>query len=224
MPPAGVQAALRQAFARWGRPAAIRVDNGGPWGSSGGDLPPELALWLIGLGLDVRWNDPRSPRQNGVVERSQGTARRWGEPWRWDTAAALQRRLRQLDQLQREAYPYRDGQSRLQVYPGLASSGRPYRPAWERRHWDHARVLAHLAGYALRRRVDTNGKVWLYHRPHYVGWTHRRKDIFVMLDPIRVEWVFADDQGRQLRSAPAEELKARRIRGLTVSRREGSAE
>jgi hypothetical protein len=43
VPPADVQTPLRQAFARWGRPATIRVDKGGPWGSAG-DLPPDLAL------------------------------------------------------------------------------------------------------------------------------------------------------------------------------------
>src|SRR5260370_700151 len=65
VPPADVQAELRRAFARWGRPAMLRVDNGGPWGSAG-DWPPELALWLIGLGLEVPWNDAHTPQQNGV--------------------------------------------------------------------------------------------------------------------------------------------------------------
>ena len=69
------------------------------------------------------------------------------------------------------------------------------------------------------RRVDKNGDVSLYHRPHYVGCMHRGKDVYVMVDPERVEGVFADRQGRQLRSQPAEELQARRIRGLTVTKR-----
>jgi hypothetical protein len=36
---------LRDAFARWGLPAQLRVDNGTPWGATGG-LPPALVLWL----------------------------------------------------------------------------------------------------------------------------------------------------------------------------------
>jgi hypothetical protein len=43
---------LRRAFADWGRPERFRVDNGVPWGSWG-DLPTDLALWLIGLGVGV---------------------------------------------------------------------------------------------------------------------------------------------------------------------------
>src|SRR5207244_2987294 len=66
-----VQADLRRALARWGLPASIRVDNGLPWGSDDG-LPPELACWLIGLGVEVVWNPPYRPQANGVVERSRG--------------------------------------------------------------------------------------------------------------------------------------------------------
>ena len=71
----------------------------------------------------------------------------------------------------------------------------------------------------MPRRVDKNGDVSLYHRPHYVGCMHRGKTVYVMVDPERAEWLFVDAQGRQLRSQPAEELSAKRIRGLTVTRR-----
>lgn len=213
-----VQAELRRAFARWGRPATVRVDNGGPWGSAG-DLPPDLALWLMGLGIAVHWNDPHQPEQNGIVERSQGTGKRWAEPWRCATAAALQQRLQEMDAIQRDDYPSIAGRSRAAAFPALAHSGRRYTEAWERGHWEHRQVLEYLAGYAVPRRVNKNGDVSLYHRSHYVGCMHRGKDIFVMVDPERVEWVFADRQGKQLRSQPAEELQAERIRRLTVTKR-----
>lgn len=218
VPPTAVQAELRRAFARWGRPATIRVDNGGPWGSAG-DLPPDLALWLIGLGMDLHWNDARTPSQNGVVERSQRTGKCWVEAGQCDTPEQLQRRLQEMDALQRESYPVQGQASRAAAFPQLAHSGRPFSAAWERRHWDHARVLHHLAGYAVVRKVDKNGDVSLYHRPHYVGILHRGKSVYVMVDPERVEWVFADEQGQQLRVQPAEELQAARIRGLGVTSR-----
>lgn len=66
-----VQEALRADFSRWGMPQKIRVDNGHPWGSSG-DLPPDLALWLLGLGIEVIWNRPHHPQENSRVERSHG--------------------------------------------------------------------------------------------------------------------------------------------------------
>jgi hypothetical protein len=196
----------------------VRVDNGGPWGSPG-DLPTDLALWLFGLGIDVHWNDPHTPQQNGVVERSQGTAKRWAEPSQCDTPAQLQHHLRTMDGIQRDDYPSIAGQSRRAAFPGLQHSGRPYSRAWERQHWDHRRALEHLAGYALVRRVDQNGKVSLYHRPHYVGSLHVGQQVYVMVDPERAEWVFADLAGQQLRSAPAEELGAERICRLQVTNR-----
>jgi hypothetical protein len=82
----------------------LRFDNGGPWGSDG-DWPPDLALWLIGLGVDVHYNDPRAPTQNAVVERSQGTSKRWGEPQTCASAQELQKRLRRFDSIQRAVYP-----------------------------------------------------------------------------------------------------------------------
>lgn len=219
VPATAVQAELRRVFVRWGRPLAVRVDNGGPWGSAG-DLPPDLALWLLGLDIDIHWNDPHAPEQNGVVERSQGTGTRWAEPWTCATGAQLQRRLQKMDTIHREVYPSHAGRSRLEAFPELAQGGRPYSVAWERRHWDHRRVLEHLAGYAVPRRVNKNGDVSLYHRAHYVGSMHRGKNIYVMVDPDRVEWVFADEHGQQLRSQPATELQAERIRRLTVTKRD----
>jgi hypothetical protein len=103
------------------------VDNGVPWGSAG-DLPTDLALWLIGLGVGVDYNPPRTPQDNGVVERSQGTAKRWGEPHACDSPEELRRRLAVMDEIQRQEYPSVAGRSRSEAYPGLAHSGRAYAP------------------------------------------------------------------------------------------------
>jgi hypothetical protein len=209
---------LRRAFGRWGRPERFRVDNGTPWGSSG-DLPPELALWLIGLGVGVTWNPPRRPQDNGVVERSQGTAKRWAEPGTCAGAAELQRRLEEMDGIQRQEYPSLRGRSRLEAFPQLSHSGRAYSPAWERAHWSLEAAAAHLAGYAVPRRVDKSGMVSLYNRNHYVGVLHRGGTVYAMFDPESKEWVFADERGQQLRCRPAVEINREAIIGLTVTHR-----
>jgi hypothetical protein len=196
----------------------MRVDNGAPWGSAG-DLPTDLALWLIGLGVAVDWNPPRRPQDNGVVERSQGTAKRWAEPSACADVAELQRRLEEMDDVQRREYPSVRGRSRWEAYPRLDHSGRVYSPAWEREHWSLAAVAAHLAGYAVRRRVDRCGLIPLYNRNHYVGVIHKSEDVFVMFDPERLEWVVADAEGRQLRREPGDEISRERIIGLTVTNR-----
>lgn len=215
---AQVQAVLRQVFRRWGRPGRFRLDNGTPWGSIG-DLPTERTLWLLGLDLGITFNPPRHPQDNGVVERSQGTGKRWAEPGACANAQELQQRLQDMDVIQREEYPSLQGRSRLAVYPGLKHSGRAYSRSWERQHWRLDLVLEHLAGYAVPRKVDKSGTVSIYNRNHYVGKLHSGKTVYVSVDPLRGQWMFRDAQGNQVRSQPAEQLCRERIETLTVTSR-----
>jgi hypothetical protein len=195
------------------------VDNGAPWGTRG-DLPTDLELWLLGAAVGVDPNPPRRPQDNGVVERAQGTGKRWGEPWTCDSSEELQRRLEGWDEIQRREYPSIDGRSRWAAFPGLVHSGRPYTPEWEEVHWSLARVAAALAGYAVRRRVDSSGTISLYNRRHYIGTIHRKKGVYVMFDPETYEWVVADHEGRRLSRQPATHINCEDIMNLTVSLRD----
>jgi hypothetical protein len=218
VPPSLTQAALRKAFTIWGLPAALRVDNGTPWGSKG-DLPTDLALWVSGLGVSMIWNPAHQPRRNGVVERFQGVGRCWLEPETCSDWQQLQRRANRLDRLQREEYPLAGGKARLQVYPDLAHSGRAYNRSWEKGHWDLGLVTRELAGYQVLRRVDSKGMLSLYNRNRYVGQGHAGQAVWVTLDPQLLVWVVADDKGQQLRQLPAPEICQDRIVRLSVSNR-----
>lgn len=209
VPPTAVQAALRRQFRRWGRPNALRVDNGNPWGNWS-DLPTALALWLIGLGLEVRWNDPCCPQQNGKIERSQGTGKRWAEPGRCHTMAELQRHLDEVDHIQRECYPAVGQLSRLAAFPQLRHSGRPYTQAWEERTWDLGRVRQAVAGYVVPR-VIHSGRVALYDQRYYVGRAYDGQTLYVHLDPDEGLWVIADQEGRLVRQHQAREITRERI-------------
>jgi transposase len=215
---AKVQDHLRVVFSRWGRPWGFRVDNGFPWGSSG-DLPPDLALWLIGLDLHVAWNPARQPQKNGKVERSQGVGKNWVEPETCHSPGELQERFDAMDRIQREEYPHQGDLSRWALFPQLKHSGRVYDLAWERQHWSMSQVLEHLSTYVLSRHVDQAGLVSIYNRNYYVGKHHQKKTVYVFLDPLRVEWVITTIDGQQLRSHPAQELTQPRIIELNVTHR-----
>lgn len=188
---------MRDGFARWGRPLSVPFDNGNPWGSWG-DLPTPLAAWLIGSGLHVIWIPARTPQDNGVVERGQGVAKNWAEPDRCGSLEELQRRLDEEDQVQRGCYPHAGFGSRMEAYPGLAHSGRPYSRTWEREHWSWGAVLAYLAGQMVTRRVDCSGKIGLYHDKIYVGTVNRGKEVVVQFDAGTAQWVVSDRSGVEL--------------------------
>ena len=213
-----VQTQLRRVFSRWGRPERLRVDNGVPWGSCG-DLPTDLALWLIGLEMGMIWNPPRQPQKNGKVERSQGVGQAWAEPWTCRSARELQQRIRDMDHIQREEYPHRDGRSRWSLFPELKHSSRVYDETWERRHWNLDLVLEHLTQYLMSRQVDQAGKISLYGQNYYVGKQHHGEMVSVMLDSQPCVWVILDAEGRELRTHPAEQLTRQRIISLQVTHR-----
>lgn len=192
----------------------MRVDNGTPWGNWN-DLPTPLALWLVGLGVDVHWNDPACPQQNPKVERSQGTGKRWAEPGRCQSVAQLQANLDEADRIQRQEYPTPAGPSRQALFPALAHSGRRWTAAWEARAWSLVAVEAHLAEYVAVRRVSRSGHVTVYDHGRYVGVQHGGEHVLVQYDPDRHEWLIADRAGRELRRQPAPEITVQEIMTLS---------
>jgi hypothetical protein len=122
-------------------------------------LPTDLVLWLAGLAVAVQANPPRRPQDNGVVERSQGTGKRWGDPAFCATVAQLQTGVDEADRIQREEYPNRAGRSRLEVFPELTHSGRPYTRDEEPTVWDRERARQCLAQFGVIRTVNGSGGV-----------------------------------------------------------------
>jgi hypothetical protein len=213
-----VQEALRRALGRWGRPKALRVDNGNPWGTSSG-LPSALSLWAAGLAVDMHWNDPYRPQQNGVVESTQGTSQRWVEPARCADFPDLCRRVAEEDRIQREVYPAIGGRSRLAAYPFLSHSGRGYGRGWEEYCWDLQAALGLLADYRVRRRVSRRGQVTLYNRQIQVGGAYGGWEVEVQLDAPGLQWVIRDPQGQEIRRRPAQEFTEESLRNLSFAKR-----
>ena len=214
-----IQRRLRKTFTQWGLPERAQFDNGYPWGSSG-HFPPALPLWVIGLGVNVVWSWPACPQENGVVERSQGTGKRWGEPHRCGSVAELQERLDEFDRLQREAYPYHKS-TRSAVFPKLTHSGRPYVASAEQHKWQLSRVLQALSERVAVARVDRYGGVSLYHYSRFIGKPYAGQQVFITLDPTGPTWVFSSKQGEQWRTYPATELTKQRILALDISSQKG---
>lgn len=197
-------------------PGCLRVDNGAPWGSPS-DLPTDLALWLIGLGVAVQHNRPRRCQENGRVERSHGVLGRWAEPAACADAAALQTALTDACRFQREHYPALRGETRATCFPALMAGGRPYDPAREAAHFDERRVWTYLGGKLWTRRVDKVGRISVYNRALGVGRRYVGLDVTLQFDAEAVAWVVRDGRGTELARHPAPELSRERILALAVS-------
>jgi transposase len=217
---AAVQQTLRAAFARWGRPHGLRVDNGTPWVSQEG-LPTDLELWLAGLDVRLHRNRPHRPQANSKVERSQRTARAWAEPGSCDTPEHLQTRLDEEDRVQREEFAFAEGHSRRDAYPALYHSGRGYALlGWESVCWDLEAALACLARQALGRKVDRSGRVSLYDHRYRVGVEYAGERVHVRLEVATRAWVFVCGD-REVGRAAARQLSEASICQLCLSRRPG---
>jgi hypothetical protein len=197
-------------------PGSLRVDNGPPWGSPS-DLPTDLALWLLGLGVAVHHNRPRHCQENGRVERTHGVLGTWAEPTACADVAALQTALTAACRFQREDYPAIRGQTRATAYPALMAGGRPFDLAREAAVFDERRVWTYLAGQLWPRRVDKVGRISVYNRALGVGRRWAGQTVLLTFDADAVAWVVRDEQGTELARHPAAELSRERILALAVS-------
>jgi len=176
-----------------------------------------LELWLCGLAVGLLRNPPRCPQANGVVERSQGTGKRWAEPRACLTAVELQARVTEEDRLQRQVYPCREGRSRWELYPDLVHSGHGYSVGGEPLLWDLGLVLRLLSACRLGRKVSADGKVSLYDRGYSVGRQYQGEVLEVGFDAWSREWIFRQE-GQEVRRHEAIEVEAERIMALSISR------
>jgi transposase InsO family protein len=69
----GVRCAMERVFEHIGLPAAIRSDNGAPFGSTGAGGLSALSVWWLKLGIEPRYIPPSSPQDNGRHERMHRT-------------------------------------------------------------------------------------------------------------------------------------------------------
>lgn len=209
---------FRDVFEAWGLPDRVRVDNGYPWGSSR-DLPPELALWLIGLGVEPIWNPPGQPTRNPKVERCNGLTQQWGELHRCTDCRQAARALARVGQIQRDEYPAIRGRTRREVFPQLSTPRREYRRSHEAALWDLSRVDAFLARGCWRRRVDCNGRISIYGHGRSVGRAWAGQEVVLRYEASSRCWMVSNQAGEHIKPLPASELTRERIMALAVSRR-----
>ena len=216
-----IQQALIEVFNQWGVPASIRVDNGAPLGAPKQDHIPPLALWLIGLGIDVIFNRPGRPTDNAVVERMQQTTKNWAEVSNAPNFNQLTTKLKKVHFMQRESYRVRrlDHKTRLEAFPELTQNRRKY----TQQLFCWTRVMKKLAQYTFVRKVSKIGQFILYGQRYSIGQKLKRQYVTIQLDAQQILWHIFDASGHFIDALPAKNFEPHHIYNLTVCQRINSA-
>jgi transposase InsO family protein len=139
---ATVRPCLEQVFRRYGLPEAMFVDNGSPWGDSGGERWTRLGVWLLKLGVEVLHSRPYHPQSRGKNERFHRTM---------EAEVLDLRRLRDLSQAQRAFDRWRDVYNHERPHEALGQQppASRYRPS-PRAMPDQLPVVEYDAGETVR--------------------------------------------------------------------------
>jgi hypothetical protein len=214
-----VQASLKRAFERWGRPQHMRFDNGKPWGNPQIRVPTALALWLVGLDIEPLFGRPRQSTDNAVVERGHGVLDAWVEPAQCADTKELSAHLDKFTHIQRETYPVKEGKSRMELYPQLGRVVRQYDPEQEAQRWTLEAVFQYMARYIFTRTVEKNGRITIMTGEYYLGRQYRAQKVTVQLDVQWQQWVVKDRLGEIIAHFEPQQLNYTTLAGLTLSSR-----
>jgi transposase len=156
------QRVLRRAFTRYGLPEQISLDHDSAFydNKSASPFPSVLHLWLIGLGVQVRFIHKKPPLEHSRIERHHQTIA--GQAFEGQTfadVADLQRSLQARMLFLNLEYPTRalDEQPPFQSFPQARHSGRFYSPTAEEQTLDMQRIDDYLQNGRWFRQVSSVG-------------------------------------------------------------------
>lgn len=156
------QQVLRRAFTRYGLPEQISLDHDSAFydNKSASPFPSTIHLWLIGLGVQVRFIHRRPPLEHSRIERHHQTIA--GQAFTGQTftnIAALQRSLQSRMLFINQEYPTLalNGTPPLQAFPNARHSGRPYSLSEEEAIFNLQPIYAYLQAGRWFRQVSAVG-------------------------------------------------------------------
>lgn len=214
---ADYQLALRRAFFRYGLPKGISLDHDSAFydNTCASPFPSRLHLWLVGLGVAVRFLDRCPPQEHAFIERSHQLVDQQALQGQPSTPAALPAKLDSRMDFLNQRYPSRslNGQPPLSAYPQALHSGRAYRPEWEADLLDLQRVYDYLAQQRWFRQVTAAGQFALGASRYGLGKAWGSQTIEITFDPQTQEFVCLSADGKNTRRLPAKGLTKQDLMG-----------
>lgn len=159
---AAYQQLLRRAFLRYGLPESITLDHDSAFfdNKSASPFPSRIPLWLLALGVQVRFIHKPPPLEHAHIERHHQTIARQAFAGQTFTALPeLQRSLQTRLQFLNHTYPTQalNDRSPLQVCPQARHSSRVYQPQAAAKLLKLQRIYDYLQAARWFRKVSTVG-------------------------------------------------------------------
>lgn len=188
------QLVLRRAFVCYGLPEQISLDHDSVFydNQTASPFPTGLHLWLIALGVSVRFIHKTPPAEHARIERHHQTVTQQAVAGQTFTSPAdLQKALTGRLLFLNTDYPSRSlhGQAPLSAYPQAKQTPRPYRLEWERECLDMQRVYAYLAQGRWLRMTSSVGTFSLGAQRYNAGTKRARQTLDITFDPQTCELV-----------------------------------
>lgn len=208
------QLVLRRAFVNYGLPARVSLDHDSVFydNASASPFPSMIHLWLIALGIDVRFIEKRPPAEHSVIERGHQTVAQQAIAGQTFTnGAALQASLSERLDFLNTRFPSRSlaGQAPLVAHPEAQHSGRLYRLEWEETLLDMQRAYEYLAQARWFRRTSSLGQFSIGARRYGLGKHFANRTLEITFDTQTHELICLSENGQQETRLP--------IQGLTKS-------
>ncbi|RPH69639.1 transposase, partial [bacterium] len=212
------QLVLRQAFGAYGLPEQVSLDHDSVFYDNrcGSPFPTRLHLWLIALGVQVRFIHQPPPSEHARIERAHQTLTRQALSGQtFATLAACQHQLEARLHFLNEDYPCRSlqGQPPLKAFPQARMTLRPYRVEWEKDLLDLSRVSAYLAQGRWFRRTTKAGMFSLGDQRYNARSPWANQTLEITCDPHTDELVCLPEKASQTFRLAAQGLTKEALMG-----------
>jgi transposase len=182
------QLVLRLAFSEFGLPEQISLDHDSVYYDNrcASPFPSQLHLWLLGLGIQVRFIEKPPPEEHAHIERFHQTLTRQAlttEPFR--NIADFQKHLDRRRHFINWDYPCRSchKQPPLLAFPQAQTTSRLYRMEWEAELFDLERIYAYLAQGHWFRSTTTVGTFRLGDLTYCTKKEYYHQNLKISFDP-----------------------------------------
>jgi transposase len=194
------QLVLRRAFLQYGLPERISLDHDSVFydNASPSPFPTTIHLWLIALGIEVRFIEDPPPTEHNLIERTHQTMYQQAVADQTFTdGGALEVRLTERRHFLNYDFPTEalDDRAPLEAYPEAVHSGTPYRPEWEEAMLDLERVYDYLARGRWFRRTSAQGQFSIGAQRYNAGKDFAEQQLEITFDSQTRELVCRSEDG-----------------------------